>query len=295
MGLIKVDPTKCCLCKACEQICFRHLIKIANEKVDTSAADQHCADCGQCQAVCPTEALIHTGLNQETIRPIEKTTGIEAAAFVDFLRTRRSHRNFKAKQISEEMVEMIAQSCRIAPSSSNDSCVGLIIIRDRSKLLELSDLAVEHHSVSATETITHYENLKLNRLLETKETNELERAYKMVRFLESAPPEQDPILYHAPTVFFVHATPFSNFPKENALVAAHTALLTAHSLNLGTCYISLMAKATNESPRIRKLLNLPSENEVHAVISLGHPKYRYRRTTPARNMPISIDNKELSS
>lgn len=294
MEQIRIDKNKCRLCGACQAVCFRHLIRISNDKIDTSATSQYCADCGQCQSVCPTGALFHPGLNQEGIRPIQKTANIEAEAFVNFLKTRRSHRNFKTKQISKEMVKLIAQSCNIAPSSSNDACVGLIIIQDRSKLIELSNLAIQHHYVSANETIAHFEELK-NKPLETKQVNELERAYKMVRFLDSALPEQDPILYHAPTVFFVHATPFSNFPKENALVAAHTALLTAHSLNLGTCYISLMAKAANESTMIRQLLNLPAENEVHAVIALGYPKYSYHRTTPARDMNIRIDDTILAS
>lgn len=295
MEQIRIDKDKCRLCGSCQDVCFRHLIRLSNNTIETSDMGQYCANCGQCQAVCPTGALLHTGIKQEEIQPIEKSTDITAEKFINFLKTRRSHRNFKTKQISEEMVELIAQSCNIAPSSSNDACVGRIIIQDRSKLLELSNLAIKHHSVSANETIIHFENFKLNKPLETKQANELERAYKMVRFLDSALPEQDPIFYHAPTVFFVHATPFSNFPKENALVAAHTALLTAHSLNLGTCYISLMAKAANESSIIRQLLNLPIENEVHAVIALGHPKYRYHRTTQARDMPIRIDDTVLAS
>lgn len=289
MEQIRIDKDKCRLCGACQEVCFRHLIRLSNDKIDTSATGQYCADCGQCQAVCPTGALFHPGLNQEAIRPIEKSTNIKAETFVNFLRTRRSHRNFKTNKIPEDMIKIIAQSCSLAPSSSNDSCVGLIIIQDRSKLLDLSNLAIEHHSISSTETITRYENFHKNKPLETKQANELERAYKMARFLESAHPEQDPILYHAPTVFFVYATPYSNFPKENALVAAHTALLTAHSLNLGTCYISLMAKAANASFKIREILELPPENEVHAVIALGYPKFRYRRTTPARNMKIDVE------
>ena len=70
------------------------------------------------------------------------------------------------------------------------------------------------------------------------------------------------------------------------MVAAHTAMLTAHALGLGTCYISLMARAANEQPGIKEGLMVPPENEVHAVIALGYPRYKYRSTTPPRKIPV---------
>ena len=288
MNQIQVDPEKCKLCGTCEAVCFRHLIKIKKDRVDASTADQHCAFCGQCQAVCPTGALVHTKMDQDGFKPIKGGTGIDAETLTGFFRSRRSHRNFKPAPIPDELISTIARSCCYAPSSSNDSCLGLVIVRNQDKLRELGLMAARHLDASASEAITRCEDMAQTGPLETRQANELERAQKLARFLNSAPPDQDPILYHAPLAVFVHSSPYTNFPKENAMVAAHTAMLTAHALGLGACYISLMARAANEQPRIKDELQVPAENEIHAVIAMGYPKYRYARTTPARTIPIQF-------
>ncbi len=288
MNLIQIDSKKCRLCKTCQEVCFRHLIKVADGRVDASAADLNCAFCGQCQAVCPKGALVHTGLEQAEFQPVKGKNGVTAEALIEFFRARRSHRNFKPTPVPDDLIMAVAESCGYAPSSSNDSCLGLVIIRNSDKLRKLSRAAFRHLSSSAATTISLYEKPGRAEPLGPDQKNQLERAKKLSRFLATAPPDQDPILYHAPVVFFVHSSPYTNFPKENAMVAAHTAMLTAHALGLGTCYISLMAKAANEQPRLKQKLRVPQENEIHAVIALGHPKYHYARTTPAREIPVQF-------
>ena len=290
MGLIQIDAETCILCKTCQQVCFRNLIRIRDGQVDPSAADLHCADCGQCQAVCPTGALVHTGLDQDQIQPMAKGSPASGPEFIDFLRSRRSHRNFKKDQIPIQDVETIARACRLAPAGSNDAAVGLVIVRDQSLLAELSRTAGQLLASDAAETVRRYEQTAREKELTVDQASALKRAQSLSRFLESAPPERDPILYHAPTVMFVHSSPYTNFPKENSMAAAHTAMLTAHALGLGTCYISLMAKAANQDAGIKSKLEVPPENDIHAVIALGRPRFRYRRTTPPRPMTIRYLN-----
>ena len=294
MEMIKINTETCSLCGTCQAICFRHLIKLENKRVDASLADSFCAHCGQCQAVCPTGALVHTGMEQEGFRPLpsQYVPGAggpdKAEAFIDFLSTRRSQRNFKKKPVPDEYLNLIIRACERAPSSSNDACLGLVIIRNREMLDNLSLMAGRHLYDSCTGVISRLEAMAREAPLDEAQANELERARKLARFIDSAPPGQDPILYQAPVALFVHSSPYTNFPKENAMVAAHSALLAAHALGLGTCYISLMARAANENRAIQHILQTPPENQVHAVIAMGHPKYRYQRTTPARPLPVKF-------
>jgi nitroreductase len=61
-------------------------------------------------------------------------------------------------------------------------------------------------------------------------------------------------------------------------MAAWQAVLMAESLGLGSCVNGLIPPACNKVPELRSLLGLPEGNEVHACLTLGWPKVKYRKT-----------------
>jgi nitroreductase len=67
---------------------------------------------------------------------------------------------------------------------------------------------------------------------------------------------------------------------ENCLIAAYHAILMAETIGIGTCFNDLIPPACNRSPEIRDLLTLPPDREVYASITLGYPKYQFKRVPP---------------
>jgi hypothetical protein len=51
-------------------------------------------------------------------------------------------------------------------------------------------------------------------------------------------------------------------------------------IGLGTCFNDIIPPACNRSFEIRKLLALPESREVYASLTLGFPKYKYKKIPP---------------
>ena len=60
-------------------------------------------------------------------------------------------------------------------------------------------------------------------------------------------------------------------------MAAQNILLTAHAMGLGTCMIGYAVEALNRDAKLKKLIAMPVEEVVHAVIVLGFPNEHYQR------------------
>ena len=67
---------------------------------------------------------------------------------------------------------------------------------------------------------------------------------------------------------------------ENCTIAAYHAALMAQAQGLGGCLNGLLPPACNKSAEARELIGLAPDREVHLSLTLGYPKYRYRRTVP---------------
>lgn len=83
---------------------------------------------------------------------------------------------------------------------------------------------------------------------------------------------------------------------EDALLASQNILLAAHSLGLGSCMIGFAVEAIKRDKQIRKLLQIPDDESVYAVIALGYPAERYQRTglrkKTAPRYPLARNNSE---
>jgi hypothetical protein len=70
---------------------------------------------------------------------------------------------------------------------------------------------------------------------------------------------------------------------ENCLIAAFHAILMAQVVGVGTCFNDILPPACNREPEIKTLLGLADDREVYASVTLGYPKFAFKRIPP-RNM-----------
>ncbi|MFX1296711.1 MAG: nitroreductase family protein [Promethearchaeota archaeon] len=66
---------------------------------------------------------------------------IDPTLFLEFLKNRRTIRNFKEKKVSDKEIEMILEAGRWAPSASNRQPWEFIVIKNEEKKQELAKLA----------------------------------------------------------------------------------------------------------------------------------------------------------
>jgi nitroreductase len=88
---------------------------------------------------------------------------------------------------------------------------------------------------------------------------------------------RDRLLHGATAAIIVGSIPRGSCPAEDALLATQNILLAAHAMGLGTCLIGFAVSAMQKDGRIKDLLKIPREENVHAVIAVGHPAVAYQR------------------
>ena len=83
----------------------------------------------------------------------------------------------------------------------------------------------------------------------------------------------NPIFRGAPCVIVIHGG--APLGKDNCVAAQHYLMLQAHAMGLATCIIGFAQAA----PRtLSKYLDIPRGHKIHAVLTLGYPKYAYGKT-----------------
>ena len=97
---------------------------------------------------------------------------------------------------------------------------------------------------------------------------------------------EDPVFCRAPAVVVVHSQTMIPTPKEDCVLAGYNMVLTAQSLGIGTCFVSLAQNALNSSAKCRQIIGLGLGDHVHAVVVMGYPAVRYRRPVPKRERPV---------
>lgn len=93
---LTIDPDKCIHCHLCEKACF--LTRFCGFDSLEGAAEQYCIGCGHCVAVCPRQAITHSGVKStELIGPVPGE-----AEVLNLLMKTRSVRHFKPDPVSRE-------------------------------------------------------------------------------------------------------------------------------------------------------------------------------------------------
>ncbi len=65
--------------------------------------------------------------------------------------------------------------------------------------------------------------------------------------------------------------------SQDISIAATYGILASHSLGLGGSIMDIIPPAINRSPELRKMYNIPDEQDVITTMIIGYPKYKYRR------------------
>ena len=266
-----VNKEKCIACGMCVRDCIVSDIKIIDNKAEIQ--NERCLKCGHCIAICPKNAVTSDEYNMEAVIPYEEESfSLSPENLLNFIKFRRSTRQFKGKDVEIEKIEKIIEAGRFTQTGSNAQNVSYVVIKD--KLEELKEMTLK----------TLYESGKYI-LDNLNEENKLYKVYAemWVKMYEAYKIDckNDAVFFNAPVVILV----VSDSEVNGSLAASNMELMT-NALGLGTFFSGFLVRAAESNMEIKRLAGLKSDQKIVNCMVIGYPSVKYSRTVPRNNAKV---------
>lgn len=242
--LITIEADKCIGCSLCAKDCPAGNIRVTDGKA--AVKGQNCIKCAHCAAICPNNAIEISGFDEEPVAFAEQTR-LNPETLRDALRSRRSIRQFLARQIPDEVIGSIIEAGRQTPTGSNAQNTTYVVLQNEKDSAE--EIAV--------------------RLFK--------KLLPFARFVYPAAADiiidKDFFFKKAPVAVVVVSP-----DQISASLAASNMALMAEAHGLGVLYSGFFTIAVNNSGKLRKKLGLMRRQKAVTTLVLGYPAVRYKRT-----------------
>ena len=267
--IITVDHDKCLQDSLCVRDCPAGILRMNR---DTNYPEPYpnvsdlCLDCGHCVAVCPSGALNQRSMTSEECPDIKPELNINEAQMEQFLRARRSIRQYKKDEIPREKIQRLIELARYAPSGHNTQPIHWTVISGQDQMHKYSSLVVDWM-----------------RWMQDNQP-EVAGALHFDQVIKIWQKDKDRILRGAPHILVAHATQ----NDTSAVAAAYEVLcyleLAAPVLGLGTCWAGYFFRAAATFQPMQEALALPEGHACFGAAMLGYPKIKYQKI-PTRRKP----------
>ncbi len=263
-----VNSAECIGCGACIKDCSAKDI-ILSEEGKAYIKNETCFNCGHCIAICPMKAVSTDDYPmKEVLEYNEKTFTINPDTLLNFIKFRRTIRQFEQRKIEKAKIEKIIEAGRFTPTASNSQNVSYIVVHDR--ISDLRDLTLETLNNFATEILST-ENATVGLKRYAKRWQDMYEANK------NKTSTFDGIFFNAPTLIMVVSE-----HTVNAGLASTSMELMINALGLGAVYSGFFTRAAESNPKISEVLGLKPNQKVVTCLVVGYPDVKYKRTVPRK-------------
>ena len=284
-----INHELCKKCKLCINVCPVNIIEIDKKGLVNFIADREkiCLECGQCMAVCSTDAVkIPKYTYSENLIELPKNK-IDFKEYINFISNRRSIRNFKETKIEEKIFNQILSSLDFAPYGAEPNKTEITIINNRStieKTLPFIEKFLDDIVKWIENPIIRF-MIKRKKGMETFNTLK-NHLYPMAKLENYKLKYGDRITRNAPAIIIFHAKKNAEEHTNNSLIYATYCMLAAQSLGLGTSMNGIVPAAINKIPEVRKIFSIPENHEAIISLTIGYPKYKYKKTVKREQKTI---------
>ncbi len=231
--------------------------------------DRGCMACGHCVAICPVGALENKHAPLAGQRPVTQPLPDAATAY-EFMRMRRSVRNFKPDVPAEAELTRLLDICRYAPTAGNSQGMYYLVLRDARTIREIADTVaawMEQEVAAATENKRYF-----TAVLHTYR----ERGC-------------DIIARNAPVLIFALTRRLNITGVSNAEQCWAYADLFAPTLGLGTTIAGFIQSCgiAGYQPLL-DLLQISPKHKVVGALMVGYPKYKFRRMPERQHLKVEF-------
>ena len=278
-GRISFNYERCNSCGLCVKVCKDFSLTMENNRPVVSDNPLFgCIGCGHCMAICPTKAIEVSGREisvDDLVDLSEITSKTNFEQLKNLMIGRRSIRDFKDKEIGEDLIEKIIESACYAPMGIPPSDVQLVVFRGKDKVREFSFDVIDYFSKISWLFSNQF--VWIWRLF-GKEAWQLMKSFgsPLVNFMvETKRKNENYLLYDAPLAIYFMASPYSD-PADPYIPATY-AMLAAESLGLGTCMIgSIHPIIQYGAKKLKQKWHIPAKSPSGIVVIFGYPKYKFK-------------------
>ena len=273
-----IDLEKCTDCRLCIKDCISKAIVSGTKEI----LPDKCNLCGHCTAVCPEGAVSIGGRRGEEIKPLPQ----EFPNYFDTLvRKRRSVRNYRKQNVTDEHVDKILKTTVHAPTGTNSRKTAVTVLNSREKINQLSDIVMDHFKI-VTRLIFNPLTYPFLLLLYGKKQTKKYFSYK--KMISEYGQGRNTLTYDAPLLMIFHVDRKSSTPGQDGIIWATTAMYTAESLGIGTCFNGFLVIGINTCRKARKFLNIPKGHKIYETFTAGYPDFSYKRYTIKEDLNVNF-------
>jgi nitroreductase/NAD-dependent dihydropyrimidine dehydrogenase PreA subunit len=281
----KIEEERCTGCALCVAVCPSKTLDLIDGKA--SVAGDHSMHCDHCAAVCPTGAVTVEGVADDalTLATVENREAwlpwgdFDTAELVRLMRSRRSCRTFSKKPVDRGILDDLVKTGITAPSGTNSQLWTFTILPSRAAVKALGDGAARFYrrlnAMAEKRSLRFLSWLFMKDILGKYYREYYESVHEALTQWEET--GADRLFHGATAAILVGMKPGASTPCEDALLASQNILLAAHAMGLGSCLIGFVVEAMKRDPGIKKILHIPREERIYAVIALGYSTTRFRK------------------
>lgn len=271
--MMNINSEKCVGCGICVKDCFPKCIEIVDGKAKIN--NTTCMKCGHCIAVCPKGAVSTDEYNMKDVKDYNETEfKIEPETLLNFIKFRRTTRQFKNKDVEKEKLLKIIEAGRFTQTGTNAQNVSYIVVKDN--IQQLKEMALESLKNRGEELL---ENLNPQTVPFKRYAQMWIRMYNEYK---ENPKMNDKLFFNAPALILVVSD-----SQVNASLASSNMELMTNAQGLGTFFSGFFAMAAQGNEKIRELLGLEENKEIVTCMVIGYPNVKYVRTVPRKDASIS--------
>lgn len=266
MDFLTVDLEKCNKDGICVDECpMKILYMEADEPKLLPGGDKMCIRCGHCVGVCPTGALTIGDIKPEDCLEVDRSLLLGPTATEHLLRSRRSIRTYKDKPVEKETLEKLIDIACHAPSGHNSQSVKWQVIYEREEVKRYSGMVIDWMRYMIKEQPEYAQSLHLDLVVGGWDFG------------------LDTVSRDSQHLILANGHKNNVMGKITCTIAMTYLELALPAFGLGGCWNGFFNVAAMNWPPLQEALGLGDDLN-HAVMMVGHPKYKYKRMPP-RNAP----------
>lgn len=258
-GLFECDATRCVGCGACVRDCAFKALRQGEFGRPVLAAPEKCMRCQHCLAVCPTGAVRLDGKGAEVCLVADQAELPTAAAVRNWLRLRRSVRQFRDEDVDPEVLESILQVLGNTPTGCNARSLTFSCFPNRRAMERMRESFFEFVADSSKKPLPRWISVSVQRM--DKDSGDL--------------------LFRGASGLLVVSSDSGNpavtTPREDVTLACANFELLANASGIATCWCGYLGLVEREVPGlVEHLAGVPTGHPFTAML-FGFPNVRYPR------------------